>query len=248
VKLNADPRLPVPEWTLDYLRRLNARWYEVWRSLVTAVNERLTVQHNGARVGAQPVLNLIDGTGASLTVTEDLAEGRIDVEIAASGGSGGGTTCCAVESTSGGGTLLDNSSTQLFTGVTAVGLAQPDAPDTCTAVIVGSVTVALPSSTATDTSTVTFWLAATKPGEATAFEEWGYQTVVAPIYDDSGPLLQMAVSLNGSITIPDPDGGFGDFTYSIYASPTNENLAQVEVVNYALTAFMLPCAPPVIPT
>jgi hypothetical protein len=246
VKLNADPRLPVPEWTLDYLRRLNARWYEVWRSLVTAVNERLTVQHNGARVGAQPVLNLIDGTGASLTVTEDLAEGRIDVEIAASGG-GGGATCCDVASSTGGGVLLDNSSSQSFSGVTAVGIDQPASPDTCTAVLIGSVTVALPASTATETSSVTFWLAAVKPGEATAFEEWGYQTVVAPIYDDSGPLLQMSVSLNGSIAIPDPNNAFGNFSYLIYASPTNENLAQVEVINYALTAFMLPCAQPVIP-
>jgi hypothetical protein len=41
VRLPADPRLPIPEWTLDYLRRLTARLHELWRTLTGAINPYL---------------------------------------------------------------------------------------------------------------------------------------------------------------------------------------------------------------
>jgi hypothetical protein len=243
VKLNADPRLPVPEWTLDYLRRLNARWYEVWRSLVTAVNERLTVQHNGARVGAQPVLNLIDGTGASLTVTEDLAEGRIDVEITASGG---GSSCCVVRSAEDiNGGYLDNSASQSETGFSnsSVAIPPPATPNTCSVVLVGSVIAQMPASTSSDTSTATFYLYVYKYGESTPFAVLGTATLTAPIYDDSGPLMTLSATLTGVVELPDPGTPGGDFSVTIVGSPTNQNLGQV-LVTSQLTAFVLPCIPP----
>jgi hypothetical protein len=238
VKLNADPRLPVPEWTLDYLRRLNARWYEVWRSLVTAVNERLTVQHNGARVGAQPVLNLIDGTGASLTVTEDLAEGRIDVEIAASGGSGGGSCCEVRYVEDSAGALLDNSSSQSDLGFNGVGLPA-QAPNTCSVVVMATVTAEMPASTATETSSATFWLMATIGGQpSAAFAVFATTTLTAPIYDDSGPLLTLSATLHGIVTLP--DAGSQQYSIILWGGPTNENLAQV-LVRSSISAFVLPC-------
>ena len=38
MRLLGDPRLPIPEQSLGYLQRLNARWYELWRGLTGVIN------------------------------------------------------------------------------------------------------------------------------------------------------------------------------------------------------------------
>lgn len=81
MKLPSNPLLPPPEQGVDYLRRLNVRLYDLWRAVVTAVNERVTVMKNGTRAGAQPAVNFIQGSGCTITVAEDPANGRINVTI-----------------------------------------------------------------------------------------------------------------------------------------------------------------------
>lgn len=59
-------------------------------------NARVAVAKNsGATVGTRRKLNLVEGTNVTLTVSDDVANEKVDVTIAASGG-GGGTTGTAV--------------------------------------------------------------------------------------------------------------------------------------------------------
>lgn len=55
MRLNSDPRLPIPEWTLDYLRRLNARLYDLWRTLVGVLNPWLGPSWDDLRFPAQSI-------------------------------------------------------------------------------------------------------------------------------------------------------------------------------------------------
>lgn len=48
----------------------------------------LRVEKAGTAVGARPALNLVEGAGVSLTVTDNSDDGRIDVAVAATGGAG----------------------------------------------------------------------------------------------------------------------------------------------------------------
>lgn len=49
------------------------------------------VKEGGTLVGSRSAINLIAGSGVTLSVTDDAANDEVDVEIAASGGGGGGS-------------------------------------------------------------------------------------------------------------------------------------------------------------
>ena len=51
----------------------------------------MPVQKSGTLIGSRNVLNLIEGTNVTLTVTDDSVGNRINVTIASSGGGGGGS-------------------------------------------------------------------------------------------------------------------------------------------------------------
>ncbi len=55
MSLPADPRLPEPSLALDYLRRLNARWYELWRSLVGEISPYVGPRWEDLRFPAQSI-------------------------------------------------------------------------------------------------------------------------------------------------------------------------------------------------
>ena len=68
----------------------------------TGVSAAITVRENsGADVGTRPRLNFIEGTGITLTVTDDAPNSEVDIEIAASGGGTGTVTSVSVTSANG---------------------------------------------------------------------------------------------------------------------------------------------------
>jgi hypothetical protein len=161
------------------------------------------------------------------------------------GGGGGGSSCCVVRSKQDyTGINLDNSSLQSETEFSDSFVSIPaQIPDTCSAVLVGSVIAQMPASTSSDTSTATFYLYVYKYGESSPFATFGTATLTAPIYDDSGPLMTLSATLTGVVPLPDPGALGGPFIVTIVGSPTNQNLGQV-FVKSQLTAFVLPCIPP----
>lgn len=243
MKLNSDPRLPSPDSTLGYLQRLNARLYDLWRTLTTAVNERLTVQKNGAHIGAQPVLNLIEGAGATLAVSENLAEGRIDVEITA--GSGG---CCDVRTD-------DTTGYSLTVGaeneVVKVWLPQPTEAQSgyCTAIVTGAVTVEI-------------WPATPScpPAEATAQLKMltpdGIEYDLGPAYilrgvpytvpSCSGVDYPMSIGtgLTWAVTLDDYGGDYANTEYQFWieVTYTHPNTSLAPACTAALTVHKIPCA------
>lgn len=52
---------------------------------LSAIPPKVTVQKDGAEVGTRPAINLLEGANVSITVTDDGPNGRVDVEVAASG-------------------------------------------------------------------------------------------------------------------------------------------------------------------
>lgn len=57
---------------------------------IASTDEKVAVKHNGTLVGTRAI-NFIDGSGVTLTVADDSANGEVDITIAASGGAGTGT-------------------------------------------------------------------------------------------------------------------------------------------------------------
>lgn len=78
-----------------------AQWYgtcSTWKEfcfvgdgLCGGAVSTLTIEHNGTVVGTQPILNFIDGSNITLTVTNNAGLTRVDTTIAATGGGSGCT-------------------------------------------------------------------------------------------------------------------------------------------------------------
>lgn len=79
-KLQQDPHLPDHSGPA-FAQRLTIRLYDLWRQLVRAINERVTVEDGGTYVASQPTINFIEGTGVTITIAEDTDNGKINVTI-----------------------------------------------------------------------------------------------------------------------------------------------------------------------
>lgn len=70
-------------------------------------------QNSGANIGAQPRLNFIEGDNITISITEDVVNNEIDIEISGSAGGGSGDITNAENTGSGQGVFLEKSGTNL---------------------------------------------------------------------------------------------------------------------------------------
>ena len=89
-KYTLEPRLP--DWRLkNWAERLTQRLSEWMRLVAADLNRKIGVRADGTLVGTRDNINLIEGTGVTLTIEDDPTNDEIDITIDAEGGGGG---CC----------------------------------------------------------------------------------------------------------------------------------------------------------
>lgn len=95
-----------------------------WRPLTEGVAVR---KNSGANVGTRPRLNLIEGSGVTLTVADDGTDDEVDVTIAAAGGGAGAMTVLGeVELAAAAATISFSSISQVYKDMVIVGRLRTD--------------------------------------------------------------------------------------------------------------------------
>ena len=230
-KHTLEPRLP--EWRLrDWPERLTQRLSEWMRMVVADLNRKIGVRKAGTLVGTRDNINLIEGSGVTLTMADDPTNDEVDITIAASGGGGG---CCYAKQKDAGDPDLDNSTAQAethFGTLTTVTISSED--DECGAIVHASLSVRLPPS-GSATAIASFSLYSISPDSGT--DQVGTTRYVqAPAYDDSKGDLIVGLALHGERTLRDRA-----WKFFIAGSATPESISVVSVVAGSLMYHLVPC-------
>ena len=240
-KHTLEPRLPEPRQQ-NWPDRLTQRLSEWMRMVVADLNRKVGVRKAGTLVGTRDNINLIEGTGVTLTMADDPTNDEVDVTIAASGGSSG---CCDIEYFEAlGGMTLDNTSAQAETCTSSYsGFYASTEISNCSAVVDATVLVSMPASTASATSEAQFYLKALNPTDSEQ-QISCYSTLKAPAYDATKGQLTMAISLHGGVRLDGTwtDSSAGDWRFFVCGLPTSMSLSAVTVQSVCMRWFKIPCS------
>lgn len=92
---------------------------------LSAIPPKVAVEQEGAAVGTKPTINLIAGANVVLTISDDVPNNRINIQIDATGGVTGSGTEATLPRWAAGGSALEDSRISEVAGATLVGVSDP---------------------------------------------------------------------------------------------------------------------------